>query len=66
MKIMDKGEGGPDEVILEEAREASGTPAAETGILLRVRAALKAAPEHRHRTGRPLVTLSYAQSLDGS
>ena len=63
---MDKGEGGPDGVILEEAREASGTPAAETGILLRVRAALKAAPEHRHRTGRPLVTLSYAQSLDGS
>lgn len=35
-------------------------------ILARVRAALKGAPVHRRRTGRPLVTLSYAQSLDGS
>jgi 3,4-dihydroxy 2-butanone 4-phosphate synthase/GTP cyclohydrolase II len=26
---------------------------------------LAGAPEHRSRTGRPLVTLSYAQSLDG-
>jgi 3,4-dihydroxy 2-butanone 4-phosphate synthase/GTP cyclohydrolase II len=32
----------------------------------RVRTALAEAPEHRSRTGRPLVTLSYAQSLDGS
>ncbi|MGA8571032.1 MAG: dihydrofolate reductase family protein [Desulfobaccales bacterium] len=63
---MDKGEGGPDGLILEEAQEASGTPASATGILVRVRAALKSAPEHRKRTGRPLVTLSYAQSLDGS
>jgi len=53
-------------LILEEAREATGTPAEETRVLVRVRAALEAAPEHRRRTGCPLVTLSYAQSLDGS
>ena len=35
-------------------------------IMERVRAVLKTAPAHRRRTGRPLVTLSYAQSLDGS
>ena len=35
-------------------------------ILWRLRARVKGAPEHRRRTGRPLVTLSYAQSLDGS
>ena len=35
-------------------------------IMARVRAILKEAPAHRRRTGRPLVTLSYAQSLDGS
>ena len=32
----------------------------------RVKTALATASEHRQRTGRPLVTLSYAQSLDGS
>ncbi|MGA9755613.1 MAG: dihydrofolate reductase family protein [Desulfobaccales bacterium] len=35
-------------------------------ILDRVCAFLQAAAAHRRRTGRPLVTLSYAQSLDGS
>jgi 3,4-dihydroxy 2-butanone 4-phosphate synthase/GTP cyclohydrolase II len=32
----------------------------------KVRSSLQGAPDHRRRTGRPLVTLSYAQSLDGS
>ncbi|MFN8533597.1 MAG: dihydrofolate reductase family protein [Dehalococcoidia bacterium] len=32
----------------------------------KVRAVLANAPERRRRTGRPLVTLTYAQSLDGS
>src|SRR5208337_2984807 len=66
LKIMGQGKGRSDGPILEEATGATGTPAQETGILVRVRAALEAAPEHRRRTGRPLVTLSYAQSLDGS
>jgi riboflavin-specific deaminase-like protein len=35
-------------------------------ILDQVCAFLQAAAAHRRRTGRPLVTLSYAQSLDGS
>jgi len=35
-------------------------------ILDQVRECLHAAAAHRQRTGRPLVTLSYAQSLDGS
>ena len=38
----------------------------EMSVMDRVRAALAAAPAHRRRTGRPFVTLSYAQSLDGS
>jgi len=37
-----------------------------TEIMARVQARLKSAAAHRRRTGRPLVTLSYAQSLDGS
>jgi riboflavin-specific deaminase-like protein len=35
-------------------------------IIDQVNEFLKSAPDHRHRIGRPLVTLSYAQSLDGS
>lgn len=35
-------------------------------IIKRLRAVLAAAPAFRQRRGRPLVTLSYAQSLDGS
>jgi 3,4-dihydroxy 2-butanone 4-phosphate synthase/GTP cyclohydrolase II len=35
-------------------------------VIQQIKAVLDAAPEHRRRTGRPLVTLSYAQSLDGS
>ena len=35
-------------------------------ILDQVRECLRTAPAHRRRTGCPLVTLSYAQSLDGS
>ena len=35
-------------------------------ILDQVRECLRSAAAHRRRTGRPLVTLSYAQSLDGS
>jgi GTP cyclohydrolase II len=41
-------------------------PARKNRIMDRVRARLETAPEHRRRHGRPLVTLSYAQSLDGS
>ena len=53
-------------LILEEVEEINGSPAQETRVMERVRAILAAAPAHRRRTGRPLVTLSYAQSLDGS
>ncbi len=53
-------------LVLEEMEETATAPSQETGVLAQVRAALAAAPEHRRRTGRPLVTLSYAQSLDGS
>ncbi len=35
-------------------------------VIEQVRKVLETAPAHRQRTGRPLVTLSYAQSLDGS
>jgi GTP cyclohydrolase II len=35
-------------------------------ILDQVVEILRSAPDHRRRTGRPFVTLSYAQSLDGS
>jgi len=35
-------------------------------IMERIKVVLAAAAEHRRRNGRPLVTLSYAQSLDGS
>jgi riboflavin-specific deaminase-like protein len=35
-------------------------------ILDQVIECLRSAPAHRRRTGRPFVTLSYAQSLDGS
>jgi GTP cyclohydrolase II len=35
-------------------------------ILDQVVEVLRSAPAHRRRTGRPFVTLSYAQSLDGS
>ncbi|MCL4500893.1 MAG: RibD family protein [Deltaproteobacteria bacterium] len=38
----------------------------KNGIIDRIQSVLKGASEHRRRTGRPLVTLSYAQSLDGS
>ncbi len=37
-----------------------------TSILEQVRDCLRSAEEHRRHTGRPFVTLSYAQSLDGS
>jgi GTP cyclohydrolase II len=35
-------------------------------IIARIKEMLDGAAAHRRRTGRPLVTLSYAQSLDGS
>jgi hypothetical protein len=35
-------------------------------ILDQVGECLRSAAAHRRRTGRPFVTLSYAQSLDGS
>ncbi|MEJ2672041.1 MAG: GTP cyclohydrolase II, partial [Deltaproteobacteria bacterium] len=38
----------------------------EIRIMDEVRSVLGMAPEHCRRTGRPFVTLSYAQSLDGS
>jgi GTP cyclohydrolase II len=44
-------------------REASGR---ENQIMARLQALLEAAPAFRRCRGRPLVTLSYAQSLDGS
>jgi riboflavin-specific deaminase-like protein len=53
-------------LILEEVEEVNSTPSQETRVMQRVRAVLDAAPEHRRHTGWPLVTLSYAQSLDGS
>ncbi|MCK9375657.1 MAG: GTP cyclohydrolase II [Syntrophobacterales bacterium] len=50
--------------------QASAAPAASPGehftIMEEVRASLKGSEAHRRRTGRPFVTLSYAQSLDGS
>ena len=53
-------------LILEEVEEINGTQVQETRVMDRVKTTLAAASEHRQRTGRPLVTLSYAQSLDGS
>ncbi len=41
-------------------------PDQEGRVIEQIRRVLAKAPEHRERTGRPLVTLSYAQSLDGS
>ena len=49
-----------------EVEEINGARAQETPVLERAKTALAGAAEHRRRTGRPLVTLSYAQSLDGS
>lgn len=49
-----------------EVEEINGSQAQETRVLERAKTVLVAAAEHRRRTGRPLVTLSYAQSLDGS
>jgi GTP cyclohydrolase II len=46
-----------------EIREAA---ALENQIMARLRPLLESAPAFRQRRGRPLVTLSYAQSLDGS
>ncbi|MCX5893346.1 MAG: GTP cyclohydrolase II [Deltaproteobacteria bacterium] len=53
-------------LILEDVEELNGSAAQETRVMDRVKTALGAASEHRQRTGMPLVTLSYAQSLDGS
>jgi 3,4-dihydroxy 2-butanone 4-phosphate synthase/GTP cyclohydrolase II len=47
----------------------NGTPCYQPikmGILEQINAPLHRAAAHRQRTGRPFVTLSYAQSLDGS
>jgi GTP cyclohydrolase II len=44
----------------------AGSRAVEVKIMDEVRSVLEAAPEHCRRTGRPFLTLSYAQSLDGS
>jgi GTP cyclohydrolase II len=44
----------------------AGARVSEVRIMDEVRSALEAAPEHCRRTGRPFLTLSYAQSLDGS
>jgi 3,4-dihydroxy 2-butanone 4-phosphate synthase/GTP cyclohydrolase II len=46
--------------------EADDVPVGEVRIMDEVRFALSGAAEHCRRRGRPLVTLSYAQSLDGS
>ncbi len=53
----------------EDQVVAEGPPSLqprEGGIVELILAPLNAAAEHCQRTGRPFVTLSYAQSLDGS
>jgi 3,4-dihydroxy 2-butanone 4-phosphate synthase/GTP cyclohydrolase II len=50
---------------LEELEDAAAGNQA-TRLMEEIREALQSAEEHRCRTGRPFVTLSYAQSLDGS
>jgi len=51
----------------QEPGEASASAApANPEIMDAVKARLSGAAAHRRRTGRPFVTLSYAQSLDGS
>jgi GTP cyclohydrolase II len=45
---------------------SAGDPPHECRILAEISLHLGAAAAHRQRTGRPWVTLSYAQSLDGS
>jgi GTP cyclohydrolase II len=44
----------------------TGSQRPEVRIMDEVRSVLEAAPEHCQRHGRPFLTLSYAQSLDGS
>jgi GTP cyclohydrolase II len=51
---------------LNPAVEVSAGPPREVRIMDEVRSFLDSAGEHRRRTGRPFLTLSYAQSLDGS
>jgi GTP cyclohydrolase II len=46
--------------------QGSEFQAAQSGIMKDIQVLLASAPVHRRRTGRPFVTLSYAQSLDGS
>ena len=46
--------------------EGSRSADPQSVIMSEVLRALMSAKEHRQRTGRPLVTLSFAQSLDGS
>jgi 3,4-dihydroxy 2-butanone 4-phosphate synthase/GTP cyclohydrolase II len=54
-------------LVLEPREENSpGYQPLKIGILDQIGVYLNGAAEHRRRTGRPLVTLSYAQSLDGS
>ncbi|MBM4274485.1 MAG: GTP cyclohydrolase II [Deltaproteobacteria bacterium] len=52
---------------LEELEDAAaGQQPLTTRLMEEIQQALHVAEEHRRRTGRPYVTLSYAQSLDGS
>jgi len=50
---------------LEELEDTGGRQLT-TRLMEEIQEALHLAGEHRRRTGRPYVTLSYAQSLDGS
>ena len=50
---------------LEELEDTAGRQLT-TRLMAEIQDALNLAAEHRRRTGRPYVTLSYAQSLDGS
>jgi GTP cyclohydrolase II len=53
-------------VLNPEGGQLTRPPARDGRVIEQIRQVLDKAPAHRQRTGRPLVTLSYAQSLDGS
>jgi GTP cyclohydrolase II len=65
--LLTKARRLPHLLILEQLAESSpGGQPLKIRILEQIGVHLGAAREHRRRHGRPLVTLSYAQSLDGS
>jgi GTP cyclohydrolase II len=54
-------------LLLEDRQgERPGPPSQKLALMEEIDRLLSSAPEHRRQTGRPFVTLSYAQSLDGS